>query len=154
MAKLSGYRRIFKQDYSPENQEDINTLSATVNESFESIYDCLNNQVTLTENINCTLVTFTVSLDRDFKPVAPLAIKLNTFQKVVNGIIPINAVASNRTSQPTGGLFISYTINNNTTTSSNTTNQGNSAGNPLTINVNYIKGLPSGVPFSITAIII
>lgn len=154
MAKLGSYRRIFKQDYTPENQEDIDTLSVTINDSFESVYDTLNNQVTFTDNINCTLVTFTTSLNTRFEPSAPLLIKLNSFQRTINGIIPINAVSSDKNTLPTGGLFIDYSINNNMSSSSNSTNQGNNASNPLTITINNIKGLPSGVKFTVTAIII
>ena len=154
MAKVGNYRRIFKQDYTPDNQADIETLSITLNDSFETVYDALTNNITITENINCTLVTFTVTLSTTFAPISPLTIKLNNYQKTVNGIIPINAVSSNNTTQPTGGLFIVYAINNNVTSSSNTTNSGNSASNPLTITVSNIKGLPANVPFTVTAIII
>jgi hypothetical protein len=154
MAKLGSYRRIFRQDYSPENQDDFETLGITVNDSFESVYDCLTNQVTFTENINCTLVTFNVTLNARFVPTTPLVIKLNNFQKTINGIIPVNAVANNRTTLPDGGLFIAYTINNNTSSSSNITNSGNNASNPLTITINGIKGLPANTPFAVTALII
>lgn len=154
MAKIGSYRRIFKQDYSPDIQPDIDTLSVTLNDSFETIYGALNNQVTFTENINCTLVTFTVTVDSKSVPTAPLAIKLNSFQKTVNGMIIINAVAKDGTSTPDSGIFVDYTINNNITSSSNVTNTSNTSQSPLTINVNKIKGLPSSKVFTITAIIV
>lgn len=154
MSKIGSYRRIFKQDYTPENQEDFDTLSVTVNDSFETLYGALTNQVTFSENINCTIVTFTVTVKSNFAPISPLVLKLNNFQRAVIGIIPINAVSSGKTIMPDSGLYINYTINNNITSSSNTTNSGNNASNPLTININNIKGLPVNVPFTVTAIII
>jgi len=154
MGLLGSYRRIFKQDYRPEIQQDIETLSVTVNDSFEAIYNNFNNQVTFQDNINCTLITFKVNINDKLVPNTPLVIKLNKYQNAVNGIIAINAVADDKVTLPTGGIFIAYTINNNITSSSNTTNQGNTASNPLTITVNSIKGLPINTNFSVTAIII
>lgn len=114
----------------------------------------MSNQVTFSENINCTLVNFNVTVNSRFAPTAPLTIKLNSFQKTVNGILVLNAVAVDKVTLPNSGLFIAYTVNNNTTSSSNTTNQGNTSSNPLTINVSSIKGLPADKPFTITAIIV
>lgn len=152
--KVGSYRRIYKADYSEENQKDIDTLSITINDSFETLYGALNNQLTFSENINCTISTFNVALNKNDAPIAPITIKLSAFQKNVIGIIPIAITASNKTSLPNSGIFIDYTINNNTTSSSNITNQGNSGTNPLTININYIKGLPQNATFNIAVIII
>lgn len=152
--KLDAYRRIYKQDYTPENQEDIDTLSITINDSFENVYDALTNQVTFQDNINCTVVTFTATLDSNYKPITPLTIKLNNFQRNIIGFIVVNAVSTNGLVQPDSGVAISYSINNNVTSSSNTTNNGNNSANPLTVTINYIKGIPANVPFNITAIIV
>lgn len=154
MATLGNYRRIFKQDYTPDNQEDIDTLSITLNDSFEDIYDAFNHNITFQDNITCTIVTFTTSVSSTFAPTAPIVLKLSSTQKTVIGIIPISAVASDKNTLPNGGLYLDYTINNNTTSSTNTTNTGNAANSPFTININFIKGLPPSVPFTITAIII
>lgn len=154
MAKIGAYRRIFKQDYSEQNQQDIDTLSITVNDSFESIYDALTNQVTFSDNINCTLVTFSCTVGSDSVPLNPTTLKLATYQKSVNGILVINAVSSTKTVLPDAGIFINYAINNNVTSSSNTTNNGNSTTNPLTINISNIKGLPANTPFTLTVIVI
>lgn len=152
--KLSSFRRIFKQDYSPEIQPDIETLSITLNDSFEEVYNSLNNQLTFEDNIRCTLVTFTATVDSSGKPITPLVLKANGFQDRIVGVIPINAVASNKVDKPQSGLFIDFTVNNNTNSSSNVTNAGNTSGNPLTITINNIKGLPNNVSFTVTAIII
>ena len=151
MAILGSYRNIYKQDYSPENQADIDTLSLTLNPAFQSIYSCLTNQVTLTDNINCTLSTFNTTVSSTFVPIAPLVIKLNSYQKSINGIVVINAVGtSNKNALPTSGVFLNYTLNNSNTSASTTNNSNTSS---LTVNINYIVGLPPNVPFTITAII-
>ena len=151
---LGSYRRIMKQDYSPNNQKDIDTLSITVNDSFESIYNAFKNQITFADNINCTITTITTSVNSSSVPQSPLIIKLASYQKKINGILVMNVVASDGVSGPTGGVYLNYAINNNSTSSSNTTNSGNQAGNPLTITVNKILGLPAGKVFEITILII
>jgi hypothetical protein len=153
MALLGTYRRIYKQDYSEENQKDIDTLSITVNDSFQSIYSALTNQITLKDNINCTLTTFTVTVDNNGSPTTKTNIKIANYQSTVSGICVINASCNDGTTNPTSGLFINYSINNNTVTSSNQTNAGNQSANPLTILVNKVIGLPANKLFTITAII-
>lgn len=156
MAVLGSYRQIYKQDYSQPNQADIDTLSLTLNPSFQAIYSCLTNQVTLADNINCTIVNFTTQVGQTFAPQAPVVLKLASYQKSINGIVVINAVPTgNKSALPTAGIFLSYTQNNsppNTNTSGLTNNPSPSA-NALTVNVNYITGLPLNTQFTITAII-
>ena len=151
MAKLAPYRRIYKQDYSTNIQQDIDTLSITLNQSFGDIYDALTNQITFAENINCSIITFTTSVNSSGVPITPVVLKLKNYQKNINGIIPINVTGS---STPNSGVFLGYTINNNTTSSSNSTNTGNLSNNALTININSIKGLPASVSFTITVIVV
>lgn len=152
---LGSYKRIYKQDYSPTNQPDIDTLSQNLNASLQSIYTCLTNQVTFSDNINCTIQTFTTTVDKNSSPISPITLKLANYQTKINGILVINVSGTNSsTDYPTGGVFLNYSINNNLSSSSNTTNSGNNSANPLTISINKIIGLPAGKSFTITSIII
>lgn len=152
---LGSYRRIYTQDYSQENQADIDTLSISLNQSFESIYECLTNQITFKDNVNCTIVSFDTSVNSKNVPNAPVVLKLNSFQKNVTGIWVINAVSKNNNLiSPTSGIFMTFSINNNITSSSNVTNTGNTSSSALTVNITNIVGLPANTPFTITAIII
>lgn len=154
MAILGSYRRIYKQDYSPNIQKDIDTLSISLNQSFDTVYNALTNQITFADNINCTIQTFTTSVNSSNVPTSPIVLKLNSFQKNVIGIIPINVIGNNKNIFPTGGVYINYTLNNNTTSSSNSTNTGNAASSAITLNINNITGIPQNVPFKFTIIII
>ena len=154
MAVLGSYKRIYKQDFSKPNQDDFGTLSINVNDSFTNVYEALTNQITFADNINCTITTFTTSVNSTFNPITPLLIKLNNYQKTISGIWVINATAVKGNTLPTGGMFLNYSINNTTGASSNTTNSGNNSANPLTITINSIFGIPKDTQFSITAIII
>lgn len=150
MAKLGSYRRIYKQDYKPEIQDTIDTLSITVNDSFDGIYNAFNNNITFADNINCTIASFTVTVGSNGAPLNATTIKLNNFQKTVIGIIPINVTASNTNNRPNAGVNIGYTINNALPNQQNNVNKSN----PLTITVTNISGLPSGQEFTINAIIV
>lgn len=148
MAKLGSFRRIYKQDYEPQFQDMIETLSITVNDSFDSVFQALTNQITLADNINCTLTTFTATLNSDTTPLSGVTIKLNSYQKNVNGIIVLNASCTAQGIFPTSTPYIDYTINQ--------TNPPSKTGvtPPLTLNVNRIIGLPVGRTFNITALVL
>jgi hypothetical protein len=148
--QLGSYRRIYKQDYKPEAQDVIDTLSVTVNDSFESVYSALTNNLNFADNFNCTIATFTTTVSSTGTPNNPVTIKLNTFQKTVTGIFVINAVASKSGINPTGGVLLGYTINNNTGTQQNNVNKSN----PLTVTINGVFGIPASQEFTITAILI
>lgn len=151
---LGNYRRIIKSDYSEQNQEDIDKLSITLNESLEALYSLSAHQVTFTENINCTLQTFTATVNASGIPISPIIVKIENWQKNINGIICLNTKdTTNKSNIPMSGIFIDFSINNNITSTSNSTNTGNN-NSVFTININYIKGLVPNIPYLLTILII
>lgn len=114
MAKLSSYRRIFKQDFDPEYDSLITSLAQSVNSSFEELYDSLNNKLTLKDNVSCTIAEFKVSVDTTGVPVNKTQFKLNNDQQNVEGLIVINASgATDASLLPTAGVFVSFIRNEN-----------------------------------------
>ena len=148
--QLGSYRRIYDHDYAPEMQDMIKTLSVTVNDSFDSVYSALANNLTFADNFLSTIANFTVTLNSKNVPLVPTTIKLNNFQKNVNGMFVINAIATAQGITPTGAIYIGYTVNNSIPNAQNTATKSN----PITITVNYVLGLPQNQEFTLTAIII
>jgi hypothetical protein len=137
MAKLASYRTIYKQDFDPKYSDLVDSLSLTINDSFNEIYSALNNKLTFSDNFVATVATVSASVDSTGRPQRNTIFKINSYQTAVQGIIVIGAVCtSSSLTYPNSGIFIDYTYNSGTVT------------------VNYIKGLPAGPNFSITLIAI
>src|ERR1044072_6770048 len=91
MAKLRSYRRLYEQDFSPEDQPLVKSLATTVNSSFEELYGALNNKLTFRENLSCTFAEFKVTVDSTGKPANKTQFKLEKNQLSVEGLIVVNA---------------------------------------------------------------
>jgi hypothetical protein len=134
MAKLSSYRRLFEQDFAPDDQALISKLATTVNASFEEIYGVLNGKITLRDNISCTFAEFKVTVDSTGTPANRTQFKLNASQTTVEGLIAVNVVGANDPSLlPTGGVFVSYARNDNSIVIQNI--QGLQADKPYKVKV-------------------
>jgi hypothetical protein len=106
MSKLSGYKNIIKTDFPAQYQDLVDQLGQTINNSFQQLFTTLNNQVTINDNLNATLSTFTIVTDKNGAPVTTTSFKLNKYQTVVNGFIVINAVGNTNAVVPTGPVQI------------------------------------------------
>ena len=134
MAKLPGYRRIFTQDYDKQYQALIDKLSVSVNQGFDSLYQALNNGLTLEDNSTSTIVTISVTTDANGNVTSGAQFNLSSTTKII-GTQVISAINNTNskvyvTSQP----FITFTQNGGTVT------------------INNITGLPAGNNFSLTII--
>lgn len=137
MAKLSSYRRIYKTDYEKPYQGLVDSMSLTINQSFDEVYQALNHNITFTDNIQATIATITVSVDASGTPLTNTSFKLANGQTVAQGLIAINAVCANNVNiLPDSGIFLAFT---------------NSTG---TINISNIKGLSKDNRWIITILAI
>lgn len=133
--KLQSYRNIQRSDFDPQYQGMIDTLSFTVNSSFESLFNTLNGQTSLADNILCELDTFTVTVDSTGKPLTSTQFT-TALTNGIEGSTVISATSTGSTiAYPLATPFISFSKSANTITLLN------------------IAGLPAGVAFSITVII-
>lgn len=106
--KLPNFRRIFKQDYKPEDQALVDQLSYTINTGFDPVYEALNNRLTFSENFRSTLVSLNVVVDATGAPRASTTFKL-AFTDAVIGVQVLKASNSTNTrTYPTGAPFISF----------------------------------------------
>ena len=137
MAKLSSYRRIYEQDYQGPNQDLVKQLATPINAAFDELYNLNNNNITFSDNINCTISTFTISVDTNGKPLNATQFKLATYQTSVQGLWVINARgAKDSTILPAGAVGLSFTKSNND------------------VIINNVKGLTPNISYNITVIAI
>lgn len=134
MATLPNQRRIFVSDFDEENQELVNQLSIPINTNIEFLYQTLNKNVSLKDNIYAEVKEFTTSVDANGTPIDTLK-----FQSVLNTAILGMQVLKARHSTgasvfPSATPFISFSQSGKT------------------ITINNIAGLPVGQSFVITLV--
>lgn len=130
--KLSSYKRIYKTDYDVQYQDLVDQLAEPINLGMDEIYNCLNNNVNFTDNINCTVVSLQVTVDENGKPIRSSTFKLRPGQTTLIGLCVINAVASLPATYAKSGIQVAFTLN---TTS---------------VIVNNIQGLQAQIPYTLT----
>lgn len=132
--KLPNFRRLIKSDYKEEYQGLIETLSFSLNNGIEVLYQTLNKAVSLRDNVACTVKDIDVEVDSSGVPVGKLRFSLDNTNRIL-GLFVLNAINTETpTILPTSGVFISFSQENKT------------------IIVNNIKGLPANQPFTLTIV--
>jgi hypothetical protein len=132
MGLLQSYRRIFNTDYAKQYQDLINTLSVSVNQGFDNLYQAMQNNVNLTNNILCTVASVPVTVDSTGNPIPATAFAV-TFTTKMLGATVIAASGPNGT-YPTSAPLISYTQNNKNVT------------------INNISGLQANTQYTLTIV--
>lgn len=133
MAKIQT-KKINVNDFSPDSRQDVAKLARSLNPFFDDVERAFRKGLTVTDNLPFQYVTFTVTVDPFGVPASNTIISTNLTN--VTGVCIINAEASDGTSHPTGAPFVSKTIANNI------------------ITIKHITGLPSGIQFTLTALIL
>ena len=134
MAKLSNFRRLFKNDYQQDQQSLVEKLSVTINNGFELLYNAMANNVSLSDNIFCTVKVVSVQVNSSGTPISPLSFKISTTGSI-KGISVIKADnQTNSNVYPNSSPFMTYSQNDTTITVSN------------------IAGLPISNKFDLTVI--
>jgi hypothetical protein len=131
---IPSFKRILNTDYAQQFQQLIATLGFTLNNAIENINDALDNNISLADNILCTVKTFSLQVDSTGKPTTSTTFPL-TFTGQCQGLSVINVTnTTNSSTYPTGGVTISFAQTQNG------------------IQINNITGLPTNNTFSLTVI--
>lgn len=111
--KLPSFKRLLKTDYAQQFQQMIETLSYSINNAVEALNNALSNNVSLQDNVLCTVKTFTVQVDSTGAPTTSTTFPL-TFTGTCLGISLINIINSTTSgSYPTGGVTVSFSQTKN-----------------------------------------
>lgn len=127
--KLPNFRRLVTSDYPKEFQKLVDILSVSVNNGFEVLYEALNGEVTLRENIKCTVKDVTVTVSSNGTPLQSTAFTLNNTNKVDMIMVGLAVNQNNPAIYPTSQPFISGAQNGNV------------------YNINNISGLQANQPY-------
>lgn len=99
----------------------IDTLSVSLNNGIEVLYNALNGQITLRDNISGTVKDVVVSVDSSGTPLQSAAFTLNTTNKIDAIVVGIAQNQTNSNVYPTSQPFISGSQSGTTFTISNIT---------------------------------
>lgn len=134
MAKLPSFKRIFYTDFPKDYQSLVEQLSYTINQGFDALFNALNNNLTLNDNLAVTVKDITVSVNATGTPTSSTGFTVSN-SNTIAGVQVIKATNNtNPTIYPTSGVFITYT----------------QSGNLITIN--NIAGLPANNQFTLRVV--
>ncbi len=114
--KIPGYRRIFKTDYTQEEQSLVEKLSVSINNGFETIYEALNNKLDFTNNFQGTDVSIRIQVDSSGIPIGNSSFKLSNTNKVNRIWVGRADNLTNSNTYPTGAPFVNWVQNSGTIT--------------------------------------
>jgi len=132
--KLPSFKRLFSSDFPEEFKSLVEQFGSSLNYGIEVLYQALNKEITLRDNIKCTVRDITVTVNASGIPTTPISFKLDTMGKV-EGVIVISAQnLVNSTTYPISGILI-------------TGQQVNSL-----FQVSHITGLQANQPYTLRAV--
>jgi hypothetical protein len=109
MAKLSGYRRIVKNDYPDEYKSLVEQLSVSINNGFDTLYNAINGKLNFYDNISSTIAEIRLAVDSDGFPLQKTQFKISGNQSTVEGILVLSASGYNNPDlYPSSGIAVSY----------------------------------------------
>ena len=132
MSLLPSYRRIYLTDYAASYKDLISTLSVSVNNAFDSIFQAMNNGISLKDNILCTVVSVPIKVDSSGNPVQATSFKV-TYTTATLGTQVIAAIG------PTGVYPLSQPFISSTQ-------------NGTTVIINNITGLQANTQYTLTVV--
>lgn len=125
--KLPSFRRIISTDYPKDFKQLVDLMAVSLNNGIEVLYQALNNQLTLRDNIKCTIKDVTLTVDSSGNPINTTTILLNANTKVEGSQVLLALNQVNSSVYVTSGPFItgsqngtSFIINNITGLQANT----------------------------------
>lgn len=132
--KLPSFRRLFTQDFPDKYSDLIEKLSTTLNNGIETLYNLGNKNITLSENVSCTVKDVIVSVSSNGLPKTSTSFILDEAVKtrLVTGLTVLRIEnLSNATNLPPYHPYIDWIQSNNS------------------IIINRINGLPANDNFRV-----
>lgn len=131
--RLPSFKRIWATDFPKEFQKSADILGSLLNYGIEILYTTLSNNITLQDNIKCTVKDIIVTVDVNGTPVQTTQLRLNQTGKL-EGLTVLNAVNStDNTIFPSSCPFLSWSQNDTVVTITNI--KGLQANNIYTLHV-------------------
>lgn len=104
-------RRIFTQDFAAEYKDFVAALSSSLNINLEVLYNALNRNITLGQNIACTIKDIDITVNAQGVPTSTVAFE-RANQLPIEGVTVLNVInLDNPTVYPTSQPYVAWTIN-------------------------------------------
>ena len=104
--KLPSFKRLISSDFPKEFQKLVDQLSLSLNGAIDSLFNALQNNINLRDNINCTVRDVSLTVDTSGKPTQTAEFSLNTTAKVDMVIAYNLGNQTNSSVYPTSGISI------------------------------------------------
>lgn len=119
--KLPSFRRLFTSDYDSQYKQLVETLSVSLNQGIQVVYEALNRQLSLRDNIKCTVKDVSFQVNALGNPVVTTSF-ITDVPGRIDGLTVVNAInQTNSSAYPTGGVFVSFTQADRVVTITNVT---------------------------------
>jgi hypothetical protein len=133
--KLPSIKRIDKQNFDPKDKDLIEKLGFTLNNDLEVVFNGLNRNISLKDNVLCTVKDVQIIVDSDGIPQNTASFQLDIQNMRILGCQVVKAInLKNSTGYVTGAPFITFSQASNI------------------ININHITGLRAGQTYNLTII--
>lgn len=107
--RLPNFQRLYSNDFTAEQKDLVNKLSVSLNIGIDTLYQALNKQVSLNDNIDCIVKSVDVTVNASGIPTSTTSFKLDDISRNVIGVQVLKADNQTNTSTyPTGGVFITF----------------------------------------------
>ena len=107
--RLPSFRRLYEQDYPPENQSLIQQLAGSVNSGFEPLYELLNGKLTFSDNTSSLISTINIEVNASGKPKTRTTIRKETPERFSGFTVIKASNLTNSNTYPTSTPFLTYT---------------------------------------------
>lgn len=106
--KLPNFKRIYKSDFPKEFEQFIETLGFILNTAIEQIYQGFNKNITITENIKCSVKDVLITVDANGNPASATKMDLDIIGKISVVVVGKADNLTNSAVYPSSGVFISW----------------------------------------------
>ena len=126
---LQSFKRLFKGDFDQKDQPFVEKFSFFFNNGIETLYNALNKNISLKDNILCTVRDLEVAVFSTGLPKTTTSISVDISGKIIGlNVLKVENL-TNSNSYPSSAVFISWTQDNKTIYINHITG--------LTVNDNY-----------------
>ena len=107
--KLPNWKRLYENDFEAQFKKLVSQLAASINIGMENLYGALNNNISLKDNISCTVKTLSLEVNAVGTPTSTTTFQLDKSGTVL-GITVLKATNLTDSSiYPSSGIFVSWT---------------------------------------------
>lgn len=132
--KLQDPYRLLKEDFNDEDKPLVDKLNNPVNLNIEQLYQLAQKNVSIKDNVACTVKTFNILVNDRGLPRTSVSVNLDKNTAIL-GTQVISAVSSVQNTYPISTPFVT----------------GSRSGGQF--NIIHVAGLPAGIVFSVTIVI-